>query len=69
MFFSQLRKTLSLRVLKMRRFTKRTGLTTCLLKPERFTELTDFVPELLVVLFALAVHDRADVKSNAEVVI
>ena len=69
MFLSQLRKTLALRVLKMRPFTKRTGLTTRLFKPDRFAELTDFVPELLVVLFALAVHDRADVKSDAEVVL
>ena len=69
MFFSKLRKVLALRVLEMSSFTKRSRLTTCLFKPERFTKLTDFVPQLLVVLFTLAVDNRTNVKSNAEVVL
>ena len=69
MFLPELRKVLTLRVLEMSSFTKRSRLTTCLFKPERFTKLTDFVPQLLVVPFTLAVNNRANVKSNAEVVL
>ena len=69
MFFPELRKVLALRVLEMSSFTKRSRLTTCLFKPERFTKLTDFVPQLLVVPFAFAIHNRANVKSDAEVVL
>ena len=69
MFLPELRKVLTLRVLEMSSFTKRSRLTTGLFQTDRFTKLTDFVPQLLVVPFAFAIHNRANVKSNAEVVL
>ena len=69
MFFPELRKVFTLRVLEMSSFTKRSRLTTGLFQTDRFTKLTDFVPQLLVVLFTLAVDNRANVKSDAEVVL
>ena len=69
MFLSELRKVLPLRVLEMSSFTKRSSLTTGLFQTDRFTKLTDFVPQLLVVPFTFAVHNRANIKGNTEVVL